>query len=169
MVPSSQRYYITIKADSRAVAVTAVPPFPIFFSLRSLCLSLRVIHHPFFLFFTRTPLSSNLFLMSDLARQNVKPRLFRFSQRYFASTPMLMFFLLRSKGSLFSPSPSSLKSMFLQRGLRSFYSICLLWLSYFSPGCGFRLPWLSPINDLVIWTDGLIPFALGNNGSETTN
>ena len=104
MVPSSQRYYITIK---RTVAPSPLPPSPPFpFLLSEVSLPLLTSHsHPFFLFFTRTPLSSNLFLMSDLARQDVKPRLFRFSQRYFASTPMLMFFLLRSKRLSFLALP----------------------------------------------------------------
>ena len=34
-----------------------------------------------------------------------------------------------------------------------------------SPRCGSRPPWLSPSHDLVLWTDGSVPFSFGKDGS----
>ena len=39
------------------------------------------------------------------------------------------------------------------------------WSPPFSSKCGSRLPWLFPPHDLVLWTDGCVPFPFGKGSS----
>ena len=40
-----------------------------------------------------------------------------------------------------------------------------LWSPWLSPRCGSRPSWLSPPHDLVLWSDGSVPFVFGKGGS----
>ena len=105
------------------------------------------------------------FPISGLARLRVKPRLCRSSWRAFASTHSLMLSSTSPREALVACPPCppwnlpsvTVESPFPPHALALIPS---LW-----PRCGSRPPWLSPPHDLVLWTDGSVPFPFGKDSS----
>ena len=106
------------------------------------------------------------FSISGLARLGVKPRLCRSSWRAFASTHPLML-----------PSTSSREALLACPPFCPWYLLSFTVESIFSTPCSRSDPPLSrqgaalahldslPLHDLVLWTDGSVPFSFGKGGS----
>ena len=106
------------------------------------------------------------FSISGLARPEVKPRLCRSSWRAFASTHPLMLSSASSRKALVvCPSfpPRNLPSLTVKSTLSTPCSRSDLPLSRQGAGLA-HLDSLSP-HDLVLWTDGSVPFPFGKDGS----
>ena len=150
------------QAASRAITgCLSSSPIPLLFSEASLPPLRVTLTHFTLLFYERALRLPTSFPISGLAILGVKPRLCRWSWRAFASTHPLML-----------PSTSSREAFFL--------GICLpsLWSPPFLPHAPGLISLslvkvrLSPTltlslspHDLVLWTDGSVPFPLGNDGS----
>ena len=102
------------------------------------------------------------FPISGLARLGVKPRLCRSSWRALASTHSLMLPSTCSREALLAcpPFPRNLPSFTVESTLSTTCS------RSDPPTLSGSCPsWLSPPHDLVLWTDGSVPFPFGKGGS----
>ena len=107
------------------------------------------------------------FSISGLARHGVKPRLCRSSWRAFASTHLLMLPSTCSRESLLACPPFppwNLPSFTMESTL---FSPCSRSDSPLSrQGAALtHLDFLPSLHDLVLWTDGSVPFPFGKGGS----
>ena len=155
------------RAASRAITgCLSSSPIPLLLTEGSLS-SLRVnLTHFTLLSYERALRLPTSFPISGLARLEVKPRLFRSSWRVFASTHPLMLPSTSSREALLARSP------FPHWNLLSFTVEFTL-----SSPCSRSDPPLSrqdaalahldslPPHDLVLWTDGSVPFRFGKGGS----
>ena len=147
---STERSLAPSPADFRS-------PLCPFFSLRLLYLPLRVTLNHFVL---RLP----TFPSSGLARLGVKPRLCRSSWRAFASTRPLILPSTSSREALLAcPPPWNLPSSTVGSTLSSSCSRSDFPFSRQDAALA-HLDSLPP-HDLVLWTDGSVPFPFGKDGS----
>ena len=152
------------RAASRAItSCLSSSPLPLLLSEASLPL-LRVTLTPFVLSsYERAYRLPNSFSILGLARLEVKPRFCRSSWRALASTQRL---ILSSREALCLPSPTSLEPAFLHCGVHPFFSMHPALIPPLSRR-GEALVHLDtlPPHDLVIWTDGSVPFPFGKGSS----
>ena len=132
----------------------------------SLSTSLRVTFTHFTLFSyeqaLRLPTS---FPISGLARPGVEPRLCRLSWRAFASTHLLMLPSTSSREALLACPPFPLGICLCSQWSSPFPLHALTLIPPLSQGAALtHLDSLLP-HDVVLWTDGSVPFPFGKGGS----
>ena len=155
------------RAASRAISgCLSTSPIPVLLSEVSLP-PLRVTQIHFTLsFYERALRLPTSFPISGLARLGVKPRLCKSSWRAFASThPLILLSTSAREGSSCLPSLFSLEPAFVTVE-STFSSPCSRPdLSLTRQGAALaHLDSLPPYN-LVLWTDGSVPFPFGKGGS----
>ena len=151
--------------QSRHHRLPFVLPYP-FTTLRGFFTFLRVtLTHFIFLSYERALRLPNFFPISGLARLGVKPRLRKSSWRAFSSTHIIMIPSTSSRKALLAcppPSPWNLPSFTVESTLSSPCSRSDTPLSRQGAALA-HLDFLPP-HDLVLWTDGSVPFPFGKGG-----
>ena len=156
------------QAASRAITgCLSSSPIPLLLSEASLPPLRVTLTHFTFLSYERALCPPTSFPISGLARLGVKPRLCRLSWRAFAPTHPLMLPSTCSREALLACPPSPLWNLpsFTVDSTLSTPCSC----SDFPLSCqGAALAHLDslPSHDLVLWTDGSVPFRFGKGGSD---
>ena len=155
------------RAASRAITgCLSSSSIPLLLSEASLPPLRVTLTHFTLLFYERALRLPTSFSISGLARLGVKPRLCRSSWRAFASTHSLMLPSTCSREALLACPPCppwNLPSFTVESTLPSPCSRSDLLLSCQSTALA-HLESLS-LHDLVLWTDGSVPFSFGKRGS----
>ena len=155
------------RAASRAIiGYLSSSPIPLLLTEASLPPQRVTLNHFTLLSYERALRLPTFFPISGLARLGVKPRLYRSSWRALASTHSLMLSSTCSRGALLACPPfppRNLPSFTVEFTLSSPCSRSDPPLS--RQGAALAHPGYLPRHDLVLWTDGSVPFPFGKGNS----